>query len=90
MRGTADSVSPQRISGVPVRNQVVPKALFLLFLLPLLLAVGGVTAENTAELLARGFCGVGVGGNLYDKKLIAQGDYAGLTALAKQFTEATK
>lgn len=43
MRGTADSVSPQRISGVPVRNQVVPKALFLLFLLlPLLLAVGGV------------------------------------------------
>ena len=55
-----------------------------------LLAVGGVTAENTAELLARGFCGVGVGGNLYDKKLIAQGDYAGLTALAKQFTEATK
>lgn len=55
-----------------------------------LLAVGGVTAENTAELLARGFCGVGVGGNLYDKKLIAQGDYAGLTALASAFVEGTR
>ena len=55
-----------------------------------LLAVGGVTAENTAELIANGFCGVGVGSNLYDKVLIERGDFDALQALARQFVTAAK
>ena len=55
-----------------------------------LLAVGGVTAENTRDFMNMGFRGVGVGSNLYNKKLIANGDYAALTKLAKQFVEAVK
>ena len=55
-----------------------------------LLAVGGVTADNAADFLTRGFLGVGVGSNLYDKELIAAKDYAALTDLAKKFADAVK
>ena len=37
-----------------------------------------------------GFYGIGVGSNLYNKKLIANGDYAAVTSLAKQFVDAVK
>ncbi len=55
-----------------------------------LLAVGGVSAENTKDFLNMGFRGVGVGSNLYNKKLIANGDYEAMTKLAKQFVDAVK
>lgn len=55
-----------------------------------LLAVGGVSAENARDFMDMGFYGIGVGSNLYNKKLIANGDYAAITSLAKQFTEAVK
>ena len=55
-----------------------------------LLAVGGVSAENAKDFLAMGFVGVGVGSNLYDKKLVKCGDLDGLTALAKKYTAALK
>ncbi len=55
-----------------------------------LLAVGGVTVDNAGEFIARGFCGVGIGSNLYDKKLIRAGDFAALTALARDFVQAVK
>ncbi len=55
-----------------------------------LLAVGGVSAENARSFIDMGFYGIGVGSNLYNKKLIASGDFGSLTALAKQFTEAVK
>ncbi|MBQ7778887.1 MAG: bifunctional 4-hydroxy-2-oxoglutarate aldolase/2-dehydro-3-deoxy-phosphogluconate aldolase [Clostridia bacterium] len=55
-----------------------------------LLAVGGVSAENAGDFMKMGFLGVGVGSNLYNKKLIANGDYAALTELAKQFVNAVK
>ena len=53
-----------------------------------LLAVGGVSAENAGEWLKKGFCGVGVGSNLYNNKLIEAGDFAALTELAKKFVKA--
>ncbi len=55
-----------------------------------LLAVGGVSAENARDFMNMGFCGIGIGSNLYNKKLIANGDFTAITSLAKQFTEAVK
>ena len=55
-----------------------------------LLAVGGVSAENARDFIEMGFYGIGVGSNLYNKKLIANGDYAAITSLAKQFVDAVK
>lgn len=55
-----------------------------------LLAVGGVSAENARDFMDMGFYGIGVGSNLYNKKLIANGDYAAITFLAKQFVDAVK
>ena len=53
-----------------------------------LLAVGGVTAENAGDFLARGFLGIGVGSNLYSKQLINARDYNSLTELAKKYVKA--
>ena len=55
-----------------------------------LLAVGGVSAENARDFMNMGFRGIGIGSNLYNKKLIANGDFAEMTKLAKQFVEAVK
>ena len=52
-----------------------------------MLSVGGVTPENINEHLAAGACGVGVASGIADKKLIAAGDFAGITALARAYTE---
>ena len=52
-----------------------------------MLAVNGLTAQNMEEYLAAGACGVGVGSGIADKKLIAADDFAGITALAKKYTE---
>jgi len=55
-----------------------------------ILAVGGVTPENAAQFMEEGFCGVGIGSGLYNKKRIAAGDYAALETLAKTYTQAIK
>ena len=52
-----------------------------------MLAVNGINAENMTEYLAAGAYGVGVGSGIADKKKIAAGDFAGITALAKAYTE---
>ena len=52
-----------------------------------MLAVGGVNEKNLGEFLSAGLSGVGVGSNIVNKKLIDSGDFAALTALAKQYTE---
>ncbi|MEE1014152.1 MAG: bifunctional 4-hydroxy-2-oxoglutarate aldolase/2-dehydro-3-deoxy-phosphogluconate aldolase [Clostridia bacterium] len=52
-----------------------------------LLAVGGVDETNMPEYLKAGVSGFGIGSNIINKKLIAAGDYAGITALAKKYTE---
>ena len=45
-------------------------------------AVGGITLNNMNAFLAAGMKGVGIGSNLVSRKLIEDGDYEGLTALA--------
>ena len=53
-----------------------------------LMAVGGVNEKNTADFLAAGCCGVGVGGNLVNKDWIAAGEWEKITALAKEYRKA--
>ena len=55
-----------------------------------LLAVGGVNPQNAKSFIENGFCGVGIGSNLYDKKLIKEGKFAELTARARAYVEALK
>ena len=55
-----------------------------------ILAVGGVTAENAKDFIDEGFAGVGVGSNLYNKKLIDEGRFGELTALAKKYVSALR
>lgn len=52
-----------------------------------MLAVGGVNETNMGEFLGAGLAGFGIGSNIVSKKLIEKGDFAALTALAKQYTE---
>lgn len=51
------------------------------------LAVNGITADNMADYLAAGACGVGVGSGIVNKTMIGENDFAGITALAKHYTE---
>lgn len=46
--------------------------------------VGGVNLKNIADYLQAGACAVGVGSSLVNSKLIAQGDWLGITELARQ------
>ena len=52
------------------------------------LAVGGVDHLNVTDFLKAGAVGVGVASNIVNKDLLKKGDYAGITALAKLYTEA--
>ena len=55
-----------------------------------LLAVGGVDENNMADYLKAGVSGFGVGSNIIDKKMLAENDWAGITALAKKYVQAVK
>lgn len=55
-----------------------------------LLAVGGVDQNNIKDYLKAGVCGFGVGSNIINKKMLAEGDFAGITALAKEYVAAVK
>ncbi len=48
---------------------------------------GGVTLENAAEFIRMGACCLGVGTSLLNKKMIAENDWAGLTAMAASFVK---
>ena len=50
------------------------------------LAVGGVNEETLKDYLNAGAKGIGVATAIADKRLIASGDYEGITCLAKKFT----
>ncbi len=54
------------------------------------LAVGGVNDENLPDYLAAGAKGVGIATGIVNKKLIAAGDYAGITALAEKYVRAAQ
>ena len=51
-----------------------------------LLAVGGVNAENASQFFKMGFHGIGVGSNLYDKKLIREKKFDELRELARKYS----
>ncbi|MFI3207194.1 MAG: bifunctional 4-hydroxy-2-oxoglutarate aldolase/2-dehydro-3-deoxy-phosphogluconate aldolase [Clostridia bacterium] len=51
------------------------------------LAVGGINAKNAQDFIDVGVCGVGVGGNLVDVKVIKAGEFDKITAAAKEYIE---
>lgn len=55
-----------------------------------LVPTGGVELDNVGAFLKAGASGLGVGGNLASKKLMAARDFAGLTANARAFADAVK
>lgn len=52
------------------------------------LAVGGVNEHNISDYLAAGAAGAGIATGIVNKKMIAAGDFAGITRLAKTYVEA--
>ena len=55
-----------------------------------LLAVGGVDLSNLADYAKAGVSGFGIGGNIVDKKMLANNDYQAITELAKQYVSTIK
>ncbi len=51
-----------------------------------MLAVGGIDSENMTDFLKAGVCGVGIGSNITDKRMIANGDFDGIRRLCEQYT----
>ena len=49
--------------------------------------VGGVNLKNMVDYLQAGACAVGVGSSLVNSKMIAQGDWPGITELARQHVQ---
>ena len=52
-----------------------------------MLAVGGVNVKTIQDYLKVGFKGVGIGGNLVNKKWIDAGEFDAICKLAKKFTQ---
>lgn len=55
-----------------------------------LTAVGGVNPQNCKSFIEAGAVGVGVGGNLVSPKLVKEGRFDEITAVAKEYMEALK
>lgn len=55
-----------------------------------MLAVGGVDLDNIAEYLAAGVCGFGLGSNIVNKKMVTEGDWQGISELARKYVEAVR
>lgn len=51
-----------------------------------LLAVGGINEDNMSEYLRAGARGVGVATGIVNKKMLAENDFEGITALARKYT----
>jgi len=52
-----------------------------------LLAVGGIDRGNMGEYFKAGACGFGIGGKLVDRSLVERGDFAAITAIAREYVE---
>ena len=52
-----------------------------------LLAVGGIDRGNMGEYFKAGACGFGIGGKLVDRSLVECGDFAAITAIAREYVE---
>ena len=55
-----------------------------------LVPTGGVSADNAAQYLKAGATAVAVGGNLVNKKAVANGDWGAITAEAQRLVEAVR
>ncbi|MCG2679909.1 MAG: bifunctional 4-hydroxy-2-oxoglutarate aldolase/2-dehydro-3-deoxy-phosphogluconate aldolase [Kiritimatiellae bacterium] len=55
-----------------------------------LVPTGGITLENIGAYLKAGATALGVGGSLVNRKMLAEGRFNALTALAERFTAAVK
>jgi 2-dehydro-3-deoxyphosphogluconate aldolase/(4S)-4-hydroxy-2-oxoglutarate aldolase len=55
-----------------------------------LLAVGGIDLDNVSQYKRAGICGFGVGSSITDKTMIANGDWQGITELARRYCTAVK
>ena len=75
----ASSLGPSYIKAVRAPLSHIP-----------LLAVGGITEKNAADFLRAGCVGLGVGGSLVNKQWIADGEWAKITALAKEYVKAVQ
>lgn len=53
-----------------------------------MMAVGGVNEKNAADYMKAGCVGLGVGGNLVNRKWIENGEWDKITTLAKEFMKA--
>jgi len=53
-----------------------------------MIVTGGVNLQNISDFIRAGAAGVGLGSNLVDKTMIAEGRFDALEANAKQFVEA--
>ena len=53
-----------------------------------LLAVGGIDEKNISDYMKAGVCGVGIGSNIVNKKLIDNNDFTAISELAKKYTRA--
>ena len=53
-------------------------------------AVGSVNAANCASFFKAGCCGIGVGGNLVNKKLVEEGRFYEITCAAQEYIEVIK
>lgn len=52
-----------------------------------MLAVGGIDLENMNQFYKAGIDGFGIGGSIIKKDLIEKGEFAAITALAKQYVD---
>ena len=55
-----------------------------------MLAVGGVGLDNIPSYKAIGIAGFGIGSNIIDKKMLAEGAFDGITALAAEYVKLIK
>ncbi len=53
-------------------------------------AVGGIDETNMADYIKVGVSGFGVGSNITNKKMIAEGNWEGITQLAKKYVDVLK
>ncbi len=53
-------------------------------------AVGGINENNIGEYLKAGVSGFGIGANIVKKDMLENGDYDGITELAKKYVETVK
>jgi 2-dehydro-3-deoxyphosphogluconate aldolase/(4S)-4-hydroxy-2-oxoglutarate aldolase len=55
-----------------------------------MMPTGGVNDQTAGPFIAAGAFALGAGSNLFDKQLLAAGDYAGLTRLAQSFMQGVR